>query len=252
MLTATYRSSNRPNCLPSPTKVDFTALYPEPVIRGARIARLGERYLGPIAIDKATGQVLGEQQIGWLIGGVPDFETMIEHVYRINQAAVGGRWIIVPATRNWAIAAYRWWSQRLDCSDVQDAPNLWSQKHVTFCLPEHLRNLARQIADPQPTPVAGILLLDPQCIVYRGRGFQTGSFRCAHDRPQLIVNFRSQLTIGNWSPPLLIMSCRAAAALHTTDITRVFGLEAMHFIEGRTLNCWGPLAYQRDPKHRLL
>jgi hypothetical protein len=222
--------------------VAFDTLYPTPVIRGARIARLGQKYLGPVATDAATCRTLGEEQFGWFVGGVPTYERMIDHVARINDSNIGGRWIIVPATKCLAEVAYEQWFEdnAVEPKDNADkrAITMWHDENVTFSVPERLGELADAIIE-QSVPVAGIILLDPNCIVHRGRGFikGNGTRRVAHDRPQLIVNFRSKIGVNDWCPPLIVMSRHKAAAVSTADITRVYCLEAMVFIDGANLSC---------------
>jgi len=233
------------NMMQTTNRTDLDACYPSALIRGARIARLGEKYLGYLATDATTCRSLGEDQVGLFIGGISTFDRMIENARRINSANVGGRWIIVPATRCLAEIAYKQWFE--DGSSFSDpkckrraglntATAMWHDDLVTFCVPEKLDELGRAIVD-QDSAVAGIVLLDPNCIVHRGRGFGKGNYRITHDRPQLIVNFRSNLAVGNWSPPLVVMSLHRAAAVSTADVTRVYMLEAMHFIDGSSVNC---------------
>lgn len=215
---------------------DIDACYPSPLIRGARIARLGQKYLGPVQANAETCRGMGEDQVGWFVGGVPTYERMIDNARRINDSHAGGRWIIVPATKCLAEIAYAQWFDD-DSADARDpAVTMWHDDAVTFCVPERLHELAGAIIK-QTVPVAGIILLDPNCIVHRGRGFGKGRHRVGHDRPQLIVNFRSKLGIGTWCPPLIVMSLHKAAAVSTMDVTRVYGLDAMHFIDGATLSC---------------
>ncbi len=223
------------------TPVMFDTLYPSPVIRGARIARLREKYLGPVATDAETCRSLGEDQVGWFVGGVPTFDRMVEHARRINDSHVGGRWVVVPATKCLAEIAYeQWFDDDASCESSgmsrRIPSTMWHDNIVTFCVPERLNELNNVIIE-QSIPVAGIILLDPNCIVHRGRGFDKGNSRVVHDRPQIIVNFRSKLSIGSWSPPMIVMSRHKAAAVSSADITRVYGLEAMHFVDGATLSC---------------
>jgi len=227
---------------------DLDECYPTALIRGARIARVGEKYLGPVATDTATCRLLGEDQIGWFVGGVPSYDRMVENIRRINDSDVGGRWIIVPATRCLAEIAYQQWFEEDSLTDDAKATTMWHDELVTFCVPERLNELGHAIIE-QNVPVAGIILLDPNCIVHRGRGFENGRFRVTHDRPQLIVNFRSKLAVGNWCPPLIIMSIHKAAAVSAADVTRIYGLEAMHFIDGLSLNCE---ALKNSPSRTLL
>jgi hypothetical protein len=215
------------------SETELATRYPAPVIRGARITRLGEQYIGPAASDVVTCRFLGEEQIGWFIGGVPSYERMIELVSRIDQTVGGGRWIAVPATRCLADVAHQIWNEQSWFSPSKNPCTLWESNRVTFCVPERLSELHSEIIEA----LAGIILLDPNCIVHRGRGFGSGKCRVVHDRPQLIVDFRAKLAIGRWSPPLIIMSIHKAAAVATDTVARIYGLDAMHFIEGSSLRC---------------
>ena len=85
--------------------------------------------------------------------------------------------------------------------------------------------------------VAGIILLDLQCMVHRARGFNNGNFRVCHDRPQLIVDFRSCLSVGQWAPPLIFLSQKPAKSVSTITMQRAYCLEAFHFVDGKTLRC---------------
>lgn len=207
--------------------------YPAPLVRGARIARLGEMYIGPAASDTITCRALGEEQVGWFIGGVPTYDRMIELVRRIEDAHVGGRWIVVPATRFLADVAHQIWTESTQISLRENSYTMWHGDRVTFSVPERLNELSTNILDL----VSGIILLDPNCIVHRGRGFGSEKCRVVHDRPQLIVDFKAKLAIGKWSPPLMIMSIHKAAAVATDSVARIYGLDAMHFIEGSSLRC---------------
>lgn len=212
---------------------DLIARYPTSLLRGTRIARLDEQYIGPAASNARTCRILGEDQIGWFIGGMPTYDRMIELVRRIEDANVGGRWFVVPATRFLAEVAYQIWTDGPHLPSQEASSTMWHGKRVTFCVPERLD----EIPTNNRNEVAGIILLDPNCIVYRGRGFGSGKTRVAHDRPQLIVDFRSRLAVGRWSPPFMIMSIRKAAAVATDTVSRIYGLDAVQFIEGSSLRC---------------
>lgn len=168
------------------------------------------------------------------MGGVPTFDRMIDHVRQINGAATGGRWIVVPATRSLAEVAYEQWFYDSLMDSASALETMWHDDLVTFCVPERLAELTRAL-DEQDTGIAGIILLDSNCTVHRGRSFHNGRARIAHDRPQLIVNFRASQAIGNWAPPLIVMSRHRAAAVSTQKVARVYCLESLQFIEGVSL-----------------
>lgn len=211
----------------------LNARYPIPLIRGARITRLGEKYIGPAAFDTVTCRALGEDQVGWFIGGLSTYDRMIELVQRIDDARIGGRWIVVPATRFLADVAHQIWTKDSQLTLSKNSCTMWHGDRVTFCVPERISELLVDVHDV----VSGIILLDPNCIVHRGRSFGSGKERVVHDRPQLIVDFKAKLAIGQWSPPLMIMSIHKAAAVATDKVARIYGLETMHFIEGSSLKC---------------
>ena len=110
---------------------------------------------------------------------------------------------------------------------------MWHGDRVTFCVPERLSELLSS----NHGVIAGIILLDPNCILHHGRSFGAGKCRVVHDSSQLIVDFKAKLAIGRWSPPLMIMAIHKAAAVATDSVARIYGLDAMHFIEGSSLRC---------------
>ncbi len=221
------------------TQEDLEFRYPLPLIRGERITRLGEKDLGRQGTDVVTCRMLGEEQTGWLISAVPTFERMIEHVRKLNESVCGARWVIVPATNRLSEMAFEQWFSDSDRSLA--SPTLWHDNIVSFCVPERLNELRTELPDVNAI-VAGVIVLDPQCFVHRGRSFQNGNYRIVHDRPQMIVNFRSAFAIGSWSPPFIQMTCKRAAAVATETVARIYCLETMHCIDGTSIGCGIPPA----------
>lgn len=223
-------------------------LYPVSLLRGERITRLGEKCLGRKSLDAQTGLALGSENIGWLVAGLPSFERMVSYVERLNEAARGGRWVVIPATKMLAELAFeQWFSTRLNVQGGA-SPLLWHSELVTFCVPEHLGKL-------MPTPpmfnsrIAGIILLDPQCFVHKGRSFTFSNRRMVHDRPQMIVDFRASCAVGDWQPPFVHMTSKRAGAVPTDSVARIFCIESYHCIDGTTLGCgvmWGQTNESQD------
>jgi len=220
------------------TLESLNRLYPTPVIRGTRITRMEERELGRFRLTAEIAQTLGEDNIGVFIGDCKTLDRVVDRVREIDQYDVGGRWIIVPSTRSSAAAVYQRWLDSIDVWDVdpKDVPSSWHGDNVIFCLPESLGQLTTELTD-EKVDVAGIILLDFQCVVHKARGFNNGDFRVRHDRPQLIVDFRSRLSIGNWAPPLILISQKPAKSVSTNSMQRAYCLEAFRFIDGKTLRC---------------
>lgn len=213
---------------------ELEARYPTPLIRGRRVSRIGENYLGYSRADADTCRTLGEEQVGWFIGGISTFDRMVDHIRQVNAAVAGGRWVVIPATRSLAEVAYEQWFEESLSVGPSSRATMWHDNLVTFCVPERLAE-AMAFLGEQEVGVAGILLLDPNCIVHRGRSFSRRGVRIAHDRPQKVVNFRASQAIGRWAPPLIVMSRHRAAAVSTQDVARVFCLESLQFIEGVSL-----------------
>ncbi len=218
------------------TQEDIATRYPQPLIRGERITRLGEKDLGRQGTDADTCRMLGEEQIGWLIGAVPSFERMIEHVRRLNDSACGARWVVVPATNRLSEMAFEQWFSDLDSDRSLASPTFWHDDLVSFCVPERLNELRTELLETSVN-IAGVIVLDTQSFVHRGRAFQNGNFRIVHDRPQMIVDFRAAFAIGKWSPPFFQMTCKRAAAVATETVARIYCLETMHCLDGTSLGC---------------
>lgn len=197
-----------------------------------------ERELGRFRLTPTMAQTLGEENIGLFIGGCQNLDRAVNRIREIDRQDEGGRWIIVPSTRKSAAAVYQRWLDSIDVwyVDPEEVPNIWHGDNVTFCLPESLAELTAPLKDDE-IDVAGIIVLDLECVVHRARGFNNGNFRVRHDRPQLIVDFRSSLAIGRWAPPLIFFSQKPAKSVTTNSMQRTYCLEAFHFVDGKTLRC---------------
>ncbi len=220
------------------TQKRLNHIYPTAVIRGTQITRMEENRLGRFLLTAETAETLGDEDIGVFVGGFNDVNGMMNRVREIDRHDSGGRWIIVPSTRSFAAVIYQRWLDSSDdwYVDSTQVPNIWRGDNITFCLPESLSLLAAKMK-VERTDVAGIVLIDPQCIMHRARGFHNGDFRVRHDRPQLITDFRSRLAIGGWSPPLVFFSTKPAKSVPTDSIRSVYCLEALYFLDGATLRC---------------
>jgi len=213
-------------------------LYPTAAIRAARVTRLGEKYLGPIWSTAETFRVLGKDNIGWFMGGFRDMDRIVDRVRELNKFPTGGRWVVAPATRELAAEMMeRWQMEEGESKDIPaEIETYWHAGNVTVCLIESLRAFSSEVKK-RDLPIAGIIIVDPHCIVHRSRGFHREDFYVRHDRPQLVVDFRNSLAIGNWSPPLIVVSLRRAGAVSTSAIQRAYYLEAFQFLEGPVTIC---------------
>jgi hypothetical protein len=197
-----------------------------------------ENKLGRFLLTAETAKRLGDENIGVFVGGHTGVNGMLNRVREIDRHESGGRFIVVPSTRSFAAVIYQRWLDTCDqwYVDPTQVPNIWRGENITFCLPEALSLLAAKLK-VEHTDVAGIVLIDPQCIMHRARGFHNGDFRVRHDRPQLVTDFRSRLEIGGWIPPLVFFSTKPAKSVPTDSIRSAYCLEAFYFLDGATLRC---------------
>ena len=202
-------------------------------LRAARVTRLDDRYLGCFNLDAETARSCGEENIGLFIGGCTSIANIVMRFRSLDQSVSAGTWIVVIATRTLAAVVYKEW---LDSEDVwyvdpADVPESWEGNRVRFCTVEALPKLQLD------STVAGIFVLDPQCIIHHGRGFDSGSFSVQHDRPQIIVDFRFNHSVGDWAPPLIFISKKPAKSVRTLDMQRTYCLEAFHYLDGTAWRC---------------
>lgn len=223
-------------------------LYPAPVIRGSRVARQAERELEPFRLTADMAATLGTENIGVFIGPCASLEHAVDRLREIDRHEHASRWIVIPATRQIAADVYQRWFDSDDVWHIDQAnvPDIWHGSCVTFCLIESLSKLTCALQNDR-ADVAGIILLDPYCMVQRARGCNNGRFWCGHDRPQMIVDFRARLAIGTWAPPLIFVSLKPARSVHTISMQRAYCLEAFYFVDGRSLRCYPLPAAATEP-----
>ena len=221
-----------------PTQLDLDSLYPSPLIRGTRISRMEEQGIAPFCLDAEASRSLGTDNIGLFIGGVRTFETLVDRIQQIDESDQGGHWIVVPSTRRCAAAIRQHQSDDDSVWFVSpdDVPDMWSQNQTTFCLLESLSTLSRMLRQDQK-PIAGILLVDSQCIVHKARGWGKRSSPYQNDRPQHVVDFRASLSVGGWSPPLVVFTQRPAKSVNTIKLQRSYCLESLYFLDGKRIRC---------------
>ena len=71
-----------------------------------------------------------------------------------------------------------------------------------------------------------------------------------NDRPQRVVDFRADLTIDGWQPPLIVLTSRPAKAVDPDVVARAYALDGLRFIDGDSFACWEYLL-SRNPKKGL-
>jgi len=232
-----------------PTLHRLSRLYPAAHIRGRRIVRDGAGSLGRVTLNAATAEQLGCDDIGWFVGEHPGIEAAIGQLCRLDAVSTGGIWIVVPYSRDLSLELFHRWPRFAHVADRPDCENsTWHSSKVWVAVPEDLWRLSGEARSSEPG-VAGIIVLDPNCIIYMARA-GTDSWGRLHrnDRPQHIVNFRAELEADGWRPLLVLVTERPALAINTEKLQRTFCLNALHFIAGDSFVCWeDPIECDDEP-----
>lgn len=224
--------------------LDFNTRYPFASIRGRRIIRDTERSLGDLHLDGETARELGTNNIGVFVGGCREIRLLIEPIRQLSISGHPGQFVVVVSDDSIADRIYHELSQG---NGSKRRPNAWTTGCVTLTTPEGLRTIDTKQLDGRD--VAGVLLVDPLCIVYKARGGFNGRFR-GNDRPQHIARFRARHAVEGWQPPLFLLTECRAISTNTALMLGPFSLEAWWFVEGITFRMGLPPVIQlpQDPE----
>jgi DEAD/DEAH box helicase domain-containing protein len=221
--------------------------YPTARILGRRMTRLPESLLGWVKLDAITADEMGRERLGWFVGNHPGLARAAEQLGRLDANPGGGVWIVVPYSRDLACELFALWPHADQVAE-QPAPDnaVWRSRKVWVAIPEDLKQFL-PLAQAHIPGVAGVIILDPRCIMHKARG-GTDSWGQVHrnDRPQHVVNFRAALDYDGWQPPLLLLTERPPKAVSTMDVRRAFCLEGFQFIAGDCFGCWDEPIEQLD------
>jgi hypothetical protein len=204
------------------------------------MTRWEEQSLGWTILDAATADEMGREQVGWFISEHPGLSTAVEQFANLDSNPEGGVWVVVPHSQDLASQLFcRWPYTKLALPDAHlsnDSP--WRSRKVWVAIPEDLKQLL-PIARGLVHGLAGLIIFDPECIIYKARGGRDwwGTVH-RNDRPQHVVNFRAALDVDGWQPPLILLTTKPAKAVNTTIVARVFCLNAFRFISGDSFGCW--------------
>lgn len=217
----------------------LAATYPTARIRGRLITRLEGQTLGWANLNVATADEMGREQLGWFIGEHPGIARAAEQLGRLDANPEGGVWVAVPHSRDLACELFANWPHTDHVADRPRSNNsAWRSRKVWIAIPEDLKHLLPLARAIEPG-LAGVIILDPPCIMYKARG-GTDPWGHMHnnDRPQHVVNFRAALDADGWQPPLLVLTSQPAKAVDTKVVARAFCLHGFRFIAGDSFGCW--------------
>lgn len=154
--------------------------------------------------------------------------------------------MVVSSTRKTAAVVRQKWDGQVPFVDPRTVPDYWESDRLMFAVPETLDVVRDEVA-AAGVSVAGIIVLDMFCTIHKARGFENRGFRVQHDRPELIVNFRSSLSHGCWSPPLIFCVQKPAKAVGTNSMLSPYCLETFRYIDGGRIRAGLPPAELTAP-----
>lgn len=227
----------------------LSATYPTARVRGRLITRWEEQSLGWVVLDAATADEMGRDHVGWFVGNHPGLTRAVEQLGQLDVNQEGGVWVVVPLERDLAGALFDKWPHP---DHVTERPRsnhfTWRSRKVWVATPEGLKQLL-PLARALAPGLAGVIILDPPCIMHKARGGTNRwgrTFR--NDRPQHVVNFRADLEVDGWQPPLLLITTKRAKEVHTDNVARAFCLNRFRFVAGDSFGCWDvPIEVGADP-----
>lgn len=215
----------------------ITSRYRDAWIRGPRITRLEENRLGWFELDSETAWMLGTNNIGVFVGNCKPLGGTIDVIRALHDATPGSEWIVVAATKKMAAVLIKRWFREDQVGRVAvttlKLPQVYS--NIILATPESLRRIERHRIDR----VSGIIVLDMLCHIHKARGMKNRNFYVRNDRPQLIADFRNDVALDGWLPPMIFLTQKAAKSVTTDSIARAYCLDAWWFVDGKCLRC-GP------------
>lgn len=215
-------------------------LLPRPRLTANRIERSGQKRIERFAFDAKTASELGREQIGLLVCNCESLTTVVRCLRGLDVGADEPQWIVMTDGKERAKSIREIWLGE-DVSRVLRGPpdaslrpgEGWRSPGVLHGTPETVTKLIAAM-DPRPL-IAALLLLDPRCHVHRARGLTDRDRVIPHDRPQILADLRTTLAVEDWSPPLFILTEKDTAGVEVETVQRSYYLEALQFLDGRTL-----------------
>jgi hypothetical protein len=224
---------------PATSTTRLSTTYPTARVCGRFITRLEETYLDRAILNATTVDEMGRDQLGWFVGGHPGVETAIRQFARLDINPEGGIWIVVPHSKELACRLFSEWPHIKHVTEQPKSKkeSAWRSRKVWVAIPEDLKQL-RPLVRVFASGIAGVIILDPECIIYKARS-GTDSWGNMHrnDRPQHIINFRADLDVDGWQPPLLLLTTKPAKAINTETVAKAFCLNGFQFVAGDSFDC---------------
>lgn len=215
-------------------------LFGRPRLVAKRINRKQETNLGRFVLDATTAEALGYEGIGVMVTHCEEPATVVRCLRNLDTAEVAPRWIVMTDSKVNAGYVRDHWEDPDTPDSLRETDWLklgekgaWTSSSVIHGTVESVSKWVRALTDPPL--IAGMFLFDPHARVHLAREIRNGEHRFAHDRPQIVVDMRASLTVQGWSPPLFILTTKGPRGVESESIARAYCLEAMQYLDGRTL-----------------
>lgn len=214
-------------------------LFPRARLTANRIERSGRKRIERFVLDAASAGELGREQVGVLVCQCEPVTTLVRCLRQLDVGAQEPSWILMADAKERVRSVREIWLGD-DSARVLRRPDwdfaagqAWGSAGVLHGTPESVTKL---VAERDPKPAVGALfLLDPKCHVHHARGMVNGPHSFDHDRPQIVADLRTSLAIDDWSPPLFILTHKEPGAVDVETLQRCYFLEALRYLDGRTL-----------------
>jgi len=221
-------------------------VYPFPAIRATQIARMSEQKIGDFQLTAEISKQLGTDEIGVLIGNCGNMIRIHEKLRQLAATEYPSVYVVVLQSKKMATMWYNEQAELFGWKMAADSrgPKYWKLGCCFFTTNEGLQPLSNSGQLSQP--VAGILMVDPYLNTHDCRGSSNSGWTKAHDRPQLVLNFRMFHSGGGIAIPMIFFTVPPAKSLNTLPAESVYGLAAWWYADGRYLRVGEPPVISAD------
>ncbi len=198
-------------------------MYDSATFRADRIAREGKLIEQGFLLDAISAESCGRDHVGLFVQSSGSLNRLVQKLHYLDRSDVFSKWIVAVSTSNEHWKTYNLWRSLDSCEwfPLKNTPPNWQSHRVIFTTPERLVEVAEESV-ANNTQVAGLILIDPKCMVHKARGNQW----IRNDRPQHVIDCRAKLAIGDWSPPLFVFTEGLARSINTEPMRVAYSLNA--------------------------
>jgi hypothetical protein len=218
----------------------MTDVYPFPAIRATKIARMSEQSIGDFQLTAEIVAQLSEDEIGVLVGNCGSMERIHEKLRDLADTEYPSPFVVVLQSKKMAAIWYNEQAAIFGWKAVAPStpPAFWKRGCCFFATMEGLQKLAN--SGELRAPVAAMLMVDPYLTTHKCRGYSGNGWGEAHDRPQLVLNFRTVAEENGVFPPLVFFAVPPAKSLNTKPVESVYGLATWWYADGKFLRVGQP------------